>query len=60
MRVEYSLTIVEAMSAAGLPLAAPFQSVDALYNAIEDDGHGGVAWQPASPVERAMTQGPRP
>lgn len=55
-----TLTIVEAMSAAGLPLSAPFQSVDVLYNAIEDDGHGGVAWQPTNPLERAMTQGPRP
>lgn len=55
-----TLTIVKAMSAAGLPLSAPFQSVDALYNAIEDDGHGGVAWQPANPLESAMTQGPRP
>ena len=55
-----TLAIVDAMSAAGLPLASPFQSVDVLYSAIEDDGYSGDAWQPATPLERAMTQGPRP
>jgi hypothetical protein len=55
-----TLAIVESMSAAGLPMSAPFQSVDVLYSAIEDDGYVGTARQPANPLERAMTQGPRP
>lgn len=52
--------LVEAMTAAGLPLSAPFQAVDVLYSTIEDDGSAGNDTMLIDPFERACSRGPVP
>jgi len=53
-------SIVQAMIDAGLPLSTPFQSVDLLYSAIEDQGQGGLSLSPPDPFEADIERGPQP
>jgi|GEM_PF-4642072 len=52
--------LVEALTAAGLPLSAPFQAVDVLYSAIDDDGYIAADVRPPDPFEIAVSRGPAP
>ena len=52
--------LVGAMAAAGLPLAAPFQAVDLLYSAGEEDGISSIKFEPANPFGNEMERGPHP
>lgn len=52
--------LFEALTAAGLPLSAPFQAVDVLYSAIEDDGNASHYTMPMDPFETASSRGPVP
>ena len=52
--------LVDALNAAGLPLSAPFQSVDVLYSSLEDDGSSAINVTPADPFATAASRGPAP
>jgi len=52
--------MVEGLTAARLPLSPPFQAVDLLYSAIEDDGIGGVELTPTDPLQGEIERGPQP
>ena len=51
--------IVEAMTAAGLPLSSPFQAVDVLYSSFEDDGLMSDV-TPVDTFATAASRGPAP
>ncbi|WP_411974702.1 hypothetical protein [Sulfitobacter faviae] len=53
-------TMVDELTASGLPLSPPFQSVDLLYSAIEDQGGDAVELRPSDPFQSGIEQGPRP
>ncbi|WP_243268551.1 hypothetical protein [Sulfitobacter sp. DSM 110093] len=53
-----SHSLVRAVTVAGLPASPPFQSVDVLYSAFEDDD-GAVEWHVQNPLEAAMQRGPQ-
>ncbi|WP_205793045.1 hypothetical protein [Pontivivens nitratireducens] len=53
-------SIVQEMSSAGLPLSAPFQSVDLLYSAIENQGEGEISLSASDPFEADIERGPKP
>ena len=51
--------LVEALTAAGLPLSSPFQAVDVLYSSFEDDGLMSYV-TPVDPFATAASRGPAP
>jgi hypothetical protein len=52
--------MVEELTAARLPLSTPFQAVDLLYSAIEDEGIGAIELTPPDPFQSEIQQGPQP
>lgn len=53
-------TMLEELTAAGLPLSPPFQAVDLLFNAIEDEGGDATELSPLDPFQSGLERGPQP
>lgn len=52
--------LVKELSAAQLPLSAPFQAVDLLYSGFDDEGIGTSETMPLGALESEIQRGPQP